>query len=72
MKINNRLIQYTAGIIFLLAYLLIWFTPSPKQSDIPEQPSEFKVSATTINGRITIGCQIRKLSLEITLFNNPY
>lgn len=72
MKINNRLVEYAAAIFFLLACLLIWFTPPPQQSDIPEQPSRFKLRAASTNQSSSTGHQIRKICLEITLLSNKY
>ena len=72
MKINNRLIQYATGIFFLLAYLLVWFTPMSHQSDNHKPSSRIKVNAATSNQSATRGHQVRKISLEIILFSNKY
>jgi len=70
MKINNRIIQYTMGVFFLLAWACLCLKLAQNNSN--HKPSEFKVSAATTNEGITLVCQIRKLSLEITLFSNTY
>lgn len=69
MKINNRLIQFAVGFFFLLASILVWF--SPDQNDTKQQPSRLKVSAGTTNEN-TAGYQVRKISLEISLFTNAF
>jgi hypothetical protein len=70
MKINNRLIQFATGIFFLLACVLVWFIPH--QNDPTRQPSRLKVSAGTTNENTAAGYQVRKISLEISLFTNVF
>lgn len=70
MRINNRLIQCTAGIFFLLACVLAWYAPRPQQNSNHKQPSRLKVSAATTNQSNSMGQQVRKISLEIILFSN--
>lgn len=70
MKINNRLIQFAAGVFFLVACVLVWF--SPHHSQILHQPSRLKVSAGTTNENTAAGYQVRKISLEISLFTNLF
>ncbi len=70
MKINNRLIQFAAGVFFLLACILVWFTPH--HSETLHQPSRLKVSAVTTNENTVSGYQVRKISLEISLFTNLF
>nr|WP_121273595.1 hypothetical protein [Pedobacter schmidteae] len=72
MKTNNWFIPYAAGIFFLLTCLLVWLTPTPQQSNNLKQPSRFKVSAATTNENTSTGYQVRKISLEISLFTNLY
>lgn len=71
MKINNRLVQYAAGIFFLLAWAFICLKPAQNNSDT-QQPSRLKVSAATTNESTSAGYQVRKISLEISLFTNLY
>lgn len=70
MKINNRLIQFAAGVFFLLACVLVWFTSH--HSETLHQPSRLKVSAGTTNEHTAAGYQVRKISLEISLFTNLF
>lgn len=72
MKINNRLTQYAAGVFFLLACAFAWLMPTPANSDPQSSPSRLKVSTVSTNESTETGYQIRKLSLEITLFSSPY
>lgn len=72
MRINNRLAQYTAGIFFLLACVLVWYTPKPHQSRDHKQPSRFSLRAATTNQSNSMGHQVRKISLEIILFSNNH
>lgn len=70
MKINNRLIQFAAGVFFPLTCILLWFTPP--HSDTIQQPSRLKVSAGTTNENTTTGYRVRKISLEISLITNVF
>lgn len=72
MKINNRLAQYAAGIFFLLACCCIWLNHTPYNGDTTQQPSRLKVSAGTTNESTSTGHQVRKISLEISLFTDLF
>ncbi|WP_214228247.1 hypothetical protein [Pedobacter sp. B4-66] len=69
MTINNRLAQYAAGIFFLLACCV---QLTPYYSDAHQAPSRIKVSAGTTNESSSTGHQIRKISLEISLFTHLF
>ena len=70
MTINNRLIQYTAGFLFLLAWSSLCLKRAQHNSD--HTPLGLMVVAAKTNESITLGCHIRTLCLEITLFSNTY
>jgi len=72
MKISNRIIQYSAGVFFLLACTCAGLTYTPATTKECQPASRFRVSAATTNESTSSGFQVRKISLEITLFSNKY
>ncbi|WP_316818194.1 hypothetical protein [Pedobacter nyackensis] len=72
MNISNRFTQYAAGAFFLLACSCGQLNFEPQKSNTDLQPAGLKVIAGTTNETPKKGCQVRKISLEISLFTNQY